>query len=83
MIKECAFVGGAAATPAIQEWGIPEAYTHAYMHKRTSEIKKAITKLAETHGVDISEETNLSALELARGGFGEKKNTKLDEAGQD
>ena len=42
------------------------------MHTRTFEIKKAIAKLAETHGIDISEETNLSALELARGGFGEK-----------
>ena len=73
LIKECAFVGGAAATPGIQEWGIPEKYTQAFMHKRTSEIEKAITKLSEIHGINIGEETNLSAPELARGGFGEKK----------
>ena len=83
LIKECAFVGGAAAPPGIKHWDIPEKYTHAFMHKRVSEIEKAIQKLAETQGIDIGEETNLSLAELARGGFGERKTPKKpDETGQ-
>jgi len=34
LIKECAFVGGAAATPGIQQWGIPEK-AHACLHAQT------------------------------------------------
>ena len=76
LVKECAFMGGSAATPCIHLWDIPSKYTHAFMTKRTRETERATQTLSETHGVDICEETNLPPFELARGGFGERKAQK-------
>ena len=77
LIKECAFVGGSAATPCIQLWDIPNKYTHDFMAKRTREIEKAIQNLSEAQGINIGEETNLTPGELARGGFSERKTQKI------
>ena len=53
LIKECAFVGGSAATLCIHLWDIPTNHTHAFMTKRTKEIEKATQTLSGTLGIDI------------------------------
>ena len=42
IIKECAYIGGAVATPRIQPWEIPTKYTQNFVGPRTHEMEKAI-----------------------------------------
>ena len=64
--KECAFIGGSAATPCIHLWDIPTTYTHGFMANRTKEIERATQNLSEALGIDICEETNLTPFEYAK-----------------
>jgi hypothetical protein len=41
-IKECAYIGGAAATPNIQPWEIPAKHTKNFVDLRTKEVEQAI-----------------------------------------
>ena len=76
LIKECAYIGGAAATPRIQSWEIPTKYPQNFVEPRIKEAEKATTSVSETLGYNLCEETSLSPEEYARGGFEEKKTHK-------
>ena len=73
LIKECAYIGGAAATPRIQSWEIPAKYSQNFVDHRTREVEKAILNASGNLGYNLCEETNLSPEEYARGGFEERK----------
>ena len=65
-IKECAFIGGTAATPFIPEWEIPESYSHEFMENRTNQVSRAIERVKDDIGYDIKEATKVKPAELAR-----------------
>ena len=74
LIKDCAYICGAAATPRTQSRGIPTKYPQNFVEHRIKEVEKAATSVSETLGYNLCEETNLSPEEYARGGF-EERNT--------
>ena len=73
LIKECAYIGGAAATPRIQPWEVPASYTQNFVDHRTREVEKALLNASEALGYNLCEETTLSPAEYAEGGFEERK----------
>ena len=47
-IKECAFVGGTAATPFIPNWDIPGIYSQEFIDTRTNQVTRAIKRVKTT-----------------------------------
>jgi hypothetical protein len=68
-IKECAFIGGTAATPFIPNWEIPEIYSQEFTDNRTNQVSRAIERVKDDIGYDIKEATKVKPAELARGGY--------------
>ena len=68
-IKECAFIGGTAATPFISNWEIPETYSEEFLENRTNQVRRAIERVKNDIGYDITEATKVKPAELARGGY--------------
>ena len=49
-IKECAIIGGIAATPKINEWQIPDEHTQSFVDNTAKEMRKATHHVANTLG---------------------------------
>ena len=75
-IKECAFIGGAAATPKIKPWHIPDRLTQSFIDDRAREVEKAITQVTDTLGYEIAEAAKVTPEEYALGGFGGRKSKR-------
>ena len=69
-LKECAFIGGRAATPKIEEGQKPEEHPQSCVGDRTKAVRKAAQHVANTLGYNIEEATNVAPEEYALGGFG-------------
>jgi hypothetical protein len=68
-IKECALIGGTAATPYIPNWEIPETYSQEFIENRANQVSRAIERVKDDIGYDLKEATKVKPAELARGGF--------------
>ena len=68
-IKECAYIGGTAATPYIAGWEIPETFSEEFLENRTNQVARAIERVKNDIGYNIQEATKVQPAELARGGY--------------
>ena len=50
LIKECAYIGGAAATPRTPSWEIPPKYPQNFVERRIKEVETATTSVSDTLG---------------------------------
>jgi len=72
-IKECAFIGGTAATPFIPNWEIPGIHSKEFIDNRTNQVSRVIERVKDDIGYDIKEATKVKPAELARGGSNKYK----------
>jgi hypothetical protein len=66
--KECAFIGGTAATPYIPNWDIPGIYSQEFIDKRTNQVTRAIARVKNDilQKSLITAEQRTQAIETAR-----------------